>query len=234
MLRNKLGNREKRSCAESADRHCPPSLHDGSPQARRRTKEVLWRSWVSLPKVFRKNRKNFRKSVDETKTKVFADPPFDKGRWQSDLRKETFLKNFESRFEKNKKSRKKRLTKKTKVVLINPPFSKQRGNAMREAVSSLKTVWKNFENLKKRDWRSENKSSWWTFPSINEGALWNLLCAIDWDPQSTIQYIWFVSVSLQPSSSRITRFWTLLYGEFDPGSEWTLAAWLRHASRTGH
>ena len=23
------------------------------------------------------------------------------------------------------------------------------------------------------------------------------------------------------------------FGEFDPGSEWTLAAWLRHASRTG-
>ena len=32
-----------------------------------------------------------------------------------------------------------------------------------------------------------------------------------------------------------TKSWTnFLYGEFDPGSERTLAAWIRHASRTHH
>ena len=35
--------------------------------------------------------------------------------------------------------------------------------------------------------------------------------------------------SLNKESSQILHFY---YGEFDPGSERTLAAWIRHASRT--
>ena len=42
-----------------------------------------------------------------------------------------------------------------------------------------------------------------------------------------------LSVSLDKNRDYELRFYICFYGEFDPGSERTLAAWIRHASRTG-
>ena len=66
--------------------------------------------------------------------------------------------------------------------------------------------------------------------SSTESSLKFTLC--DWlGPPIKIQKTTSASADVEYSSSWITRFITL-FGEFDPGSEWTLAAWLRHASRT--
>ena len=49
--------------------------------------------------------------------------------------------------------------------------------------------------------------------------------------RSVVAKLGWISPSLRDAERRMA-FNTLLYGEFDPGSERTLAAWMRHASLT--
>ena len=117
-----------------------------------------------------------------------------------------------------------------------PPKRSVAGQAEGSQDSVLCSIFQ--KKVWKKCWRTILKKSWW-FSFLFEEALWNLLCAIDWDPQSkfkngvltSVKHLATAQVVVEYSSSWITRFWTL-FGEFDPGSEWTLAAWLRHASRT--
>lgn len=89
-----------------------------------------------------------------------------------------------------------------------------------------------------------------TFETLGRGAefrrrssekkqvLWNLLSTI---VRTCQKFFWQKTLNKKKSNESIRnwyRRWTLqeilkkrFYGEFDSGSEWTLAAWLRHASR---
>ena len=89
-----------------------------------------------------------------------------------------------------------------------------------------------------------------TFETLGSGAefrrrssgkkqvLWNLLSTI---VRTCQKFFWQKTLNKKKSNESIRnwyRRWTLqeilkkrFYGEFDSGSEWTLAAWLRHASR---
>ena len=82
-----------------------------------------------------------------------------------------------------------------------------------------------FENT----WLEGKESVFWkAFPNFWV-VLWKLFCVIYIDGSPVI-FFWIINrvVWLEP----VRLFAQLSFGEFDPGSEWTLAAWLRHASRT--
>lgn len=82
----------------------------------------------------------------------------------------------------------KNLNKKTRIAFSALPSintsrqSRRRRSKKQESSTFLPTFFRFF--LKKYWRRQTQMSSWKSFPSVG-AVLWNLLCTIDWDPQST-------------------------------------------------
>ena len=79
------------------------------------------------------------------------------------------------------------------VFIVRPPIDDQRDKRRWATGSSLKIFRLSLVNFPRKIFEKgidgrESKCLIWSLSSKQGNALWNLLCAIDWDPQSKIYY----------------------------------------------